>query len=63
MAGGAEVGVVTSAADLPQGRVGLGYLRRAHWTPGARLGLSGIEGEAEVLRVLAEEGAAAAASL
>jgi folate-binding protein YgfZ len=34
-AGGQEVGWVTSAADGPAGRLGLGYLRRAHWRPGA----------------------------
>lgn len=55
LAGGAEVGVVTSAADTPQGRVGLGYLRRAHWTPGLRLSIAGAEGEVVVRRVLVEE--------
>lgn len=55
LAGGAEVGVVTSAADTPEGRVGLGYLRRAHWTPGLRLSVAGAEGEVVVRRVLVEE--------
>jgi tRNA-modifying protein YgfZ len=36
LAGGQEVGVVTSAVATPEGRLGLGYLRRAHWHPGAR---------------------------
>jgi len=52
-AGGAEVGVVTSAADTPEGRVGLGYLRRAHWRAGERLAAG--EGEARVRRVLVDE--------
>jgi folate-binding protein YgfZ len=51
-AGEAEVGVVTSAADTPDGRVGLGYLRRAHWREGERL--SAGEGEAVVRRVIVE---------
>jgi len=56
-AGGAEVGVVTSAAETPEGRVGLGYLRRAHWQEGARLAAGG--GEAVVRRVIVEDGVAA----
>jgi folate-binding protein YgfZ len=52
-AGEQEVGVVTSAADTPEGRLGLGYLRRAHWHEGARLATAG--GEAVVLRVLVTE--------
>jgi folate-binding protein YgfZ len=52
--GEAEVGVVTSAADTPDGRVGLGYLRRAHWRAGERLTAAG--GEAVVRRVIVEEG-------
>jgi folate-binding protein YgfZ len=52
-AGEAEVGVVTSAADAPAGRVGLGYLRRAHWAPGTRLATDG--GEAVVRRALVTE--------
>jgi len=52
-AGEAEVGVVTSAAEAPTGRVGLGYLRRAHWTTGTRLATDG--GEAVVRRVLVTE--------
>lgn len=50
---GAEVGAVTSAAETPDGRRGLGYLRRAHWPAGTRLGTDG--GEAEVVRALAGE--------
>lgn len=52
-AGGQEVGVVTSAADTPEGRLGLGYLRRAHWREGTRLVAGG--GEAVVRRALVEE--------
>jgi tRNA-modifying protein YgfZ len=52
-ASGQEVGVVTSAVDAPGGRVGLGYLRRAHWKEGERLATAG--GEAIVRRVLVEE--------
>lgn len=52
-AGGEEVGAVTSAADTPEGRVGLGYLRRAHWNEGERLEVEG--GEALVRRVLVKE--------
>ena len=52
-AGEQEVGVVTSAADTPEGRLGLGYLRRAHWKEGARLATTG--GEAVVRRVLVTE--------
>jgi len=51
---GAEVGVVTSAADTPDGRIGLGYLRRAHWREGERVAAAG--GEAVVLRVIVEDG-------
>jgi folate-binding protein YgfZ len=53
-AGGAEVGVVTSAAETPDGRIGLGYLRRAHWREGASLEAAG--GEAVVRRVIVEDG-------
>jgi hypothetical protein len=53
-AGGQEVGVVTSAADTPEGRVGLGYVRRAHWSVGARLDAGG--GVATVRRVIVEDG-------
>ncbi len=56
VAGGDEVGVVTSAVDLPGGRVGLGYLRRAHWREGERV-LAGAS-EAVVRRVLVEDGIA-----
>jgi len=52
-AGGAEVGEVTSAAAMPDGRVGLAYLRRPHWRPGGRLEAAG--GEAVVTRVIVEE--------
>ena len=52
-AGGKEVGVVTSAVDTPEGRVGLAYLRRAHWNEGERLALPA--GEAVVRRVLVLE--------
>jgi len=50
-ADGAEAGTVTSAAATPEGRLGLGYLRRAHWGEGTRLATDG--GEAVVLRALA----------
>ena len=50
---GQDVGVVTSAAETPEGWLGLGYLRRAHWKAGERLATSG--GEAVVKRVLVEE--------
>jgi folate-binding Fe-S cluster repair protein YgfZ len=53
LAGTSEVGVITSAAETPDGRLGLGYLRRAHWKAGERLAVDG--GEAVVRRVLAEE--------
>ena len=56
--GDAEVGVVTSAAETPEGRLGLGYLRRAQWQPGLRLALAEAPGEAVVRRVLAHEPAA-----
>jgi folate-binding protein YgfZ len=52
-AGGVEVGAVTSAAATPEGRLGLGYLKRAHWGAGARLATDG--GEAEVVRAVAAE--------
>jgi hypothetical protein len=55
-AGGAEVGLVTSCADTPEGRLGLGYLRRAHWAVGTKVGVDG--GEAAVRRCLVEEPAA-----
>ncbi|HZZ84778.1 MAG TPA: glycine cleavage T C-terminal barrel domain-containing protein [Anaeromyxobacteraceae bacterium] len=54
-ADGQEVGQVTSAAEAPEGRLGLGYLRRAHWKVGERLACAG--GEAVVTRVLVEESA------
>jgi folate-binding protein YgfZ len=55
-AGGQEVGIVTSAADTPEGRIGLGYLRRAHWREGERI--STVAGEAVVRKVLVEDGIA-----
>jgi tRNA-modifying protein YgfZ len=53
-AAGQEVGLVTSAAETPEGRLGLGYLRRAHWNDGERL--TTPAGEAIVRRVLVEDG-------
>ncbi len=61
LAGTAEVGLVTSAAETPVGRLGLGYLRRAHWKAGERLQVEG--GEAVVRRLLAEEEPAPKAAL
>lgn len=55
-AAGQEVGTVTSVADTPVGRIGLGYLRRAHWKEGERL--STPAGEAVVRKVLVEDGIA-----
>jgi len=52
-AAGQEVGVVTSAAETPEGRVGLGYLRRAHWRCGAVVDADGAP--ATVRRVIVEE--------
>ncbi len=54
LAGDQEVGWVTSAAETSQGRLGLGYLRRAFWKEGERLRTAG--GEAVVRRVVVEEG-------
>jgi hypothetical protein len=51
---GPEAGTVTSAAETPEGRLGLGTLRRAHWRVGERLDAAGL-GEAVVRRVLVEE--------
>jgi tRNA-modifying protein YgfZ len=53
-AGGQEVGAVTSAVDTPEGRIGLGYLRRAHWKEGERVQAGGAE--AVVRRVIVEDG-------
>jgi folate-binding protein YgfZ len=50
-----EVGVLTSVADTPEGRIGLGYLRRAHWKEGERLA-AGASGEAVVRKVIVEDG-------
>lgn len=55
-AGGQDVGVVTSVADTPEGRIGLGYLRRAQWKEGERV--STAAGEAVVRKVLVEDGIA-----
>jgi hypothetical protein len=55
-ADGHEVGIVTSAAETPEGRIGLGYLRRAHWKEGERI--STVAGEAVVRKVLVEDGLA-----
>ncbi|MEI7706139.1 MAG: folate-binding protein [Deltaproteobacteria bacterium] len=51
--GGVEVGQVASAADTTQGRLGLGYLRRALWREGERL--TTPAGDAIVRRVLVSE--------
>jgi folate-binding protein YgfZ len=56
-AGGQEVGVVTSVAETPEGRLGLGYLRRAYWRDGERL--VSPAGEVVVRKVLVEDGIAA----
>jgi folate-binding protein YgfZ len=48
-----EVGRVTSVADTSRGRLGLGYLRRAHWRVGERVETPA--GEAVVRRVLVHE--------
>jgi hypothetical protein len=51
--GDKEVGWVASAADTSQGRLGLGYLRRAHWREGERL--TTPAGDAVVRRVVVGE--------
>ncbi len=51
---------MTSAVELAGGRVGLGYLRRAHWKEGERV--SAGPGEAVVRRILVEDGIAPAGS-
>jgi folate-binding protein YgfZ len=48
-----EVGWVASAAETSQGRLGLGYLRRAHWREGERL--TTPAGDAIVRRVVVHE--------
>jgi len=53
LAAGQEVGKVTSAADAPGGRLGLGLLKRAFWPEGTRLAAG--EGQAVVRRALVEE--------
>jgi folate-binding protein YgfZ len=52
--GGEEIGAVTSAADGPEGPIGLGYVRRAQFRVGERLETP--FGEAAVLRAIVEEG-------
>jgi hypothetical protein len=52
-AGDREVGRVTSTAETTRGRLGLGYVRRAHWVPGERLATPA--GDAVVRRVMVEE--------
>ncbi len=56
LSSGQEVGQVTSAAETTQGRLGLGYVRRAHWREGDRLAVDG-GGEAVVRKVIVHEGA------
>lgn len=51
--GGQEVGFVTSAVDAPEGRIGLGYVRRAYWPEATRLATGG--GEAVVRRQIVWE--------
>jgi glycine cleavage system aminomethyltransferase T len=51
--GDKEVGWVTSAAETSRGRLGLGYLRRAHWREGERVNTPA--GEAVVRRVIVHE--------
>ncbi len=53
VAGDKEVGWVTSAAETSQGRLGLGYLRRAHWREGERL--TTPAGDVVVRRVMVRE--------
>ena len=55
IAGGEDVGWVTSAAETTRGRLGLGYVRRAHWKEGERLETAG--GAAVVRQVIVQEGA------
>jgi folate-binding protein YgfZ len=51
--GDKEVGWVTSAAETSRGRLGLGYLRRAHWREGERV--TTPAGDAVVRRVMVHE--------
>ena len=51
--GDKEVGWVASAAETSRGRLGLGYLRRAHWRAGERL--TTPAGDAVVRRVVVHE--------
>jgi folate-binding protein YgfZ len=55
-ADGREAGQVTSAVDGPDGRVGLGYVKRAWWEEGTRLATEG--GEAVVTGKIVWEPAA-----
>lgn len=52
-AGEKEVGRVTSAAETSRGRLGLAYLRRAHWREGERL--TTPAGDVVVRRVVVQE--------
>ncbi len=52
-AGEEDAGWLTSVADTPEGRVGLGYLRRAHWREGERL--TTASGDAVVRKVIVQE--------
>jgi folate-binding protein YgfZ len=52
-ADGQEVGRVTSAVDGPEGRVGIGWVRRAFWPEGTRLATEW--GEAVVTRAIVWE--------
>jgi hypothetical protein len=52
-ADGKDVGVVTSAVDAPEGRFGLGYVKRGWWQEGTRLATGG--GEAVVTRQIVWE--------
>lgn len=54
-ADGKLLGAVTSAADTPAGRFGLGYLRRAAWPAGTRLETGEGSGAAVVRRALVVE--------
>ncbi len=52
-AGDDDAGWLTSVADAPEGRIGLGYLRRAHWREGERLATAA--GDAVVRKVIVHE--------
>ncbi|HVP66420.1 MAG TPA: folate-binding protein [Anaeromyxobacteraceae bacterium] len=53
LSGADEVGWVTSAAETTRGRLGLGYVRRAHWREGAVLRT--VAGDARVTKVIVHE--------